>query len=126
MNNLIQKSSTITADTIHEPVLYSFESSFSQQRLWLIDQLLENKSVYNIPAAIRLRGPLHIEDMEKAFLNIIHRHDTLRTTFREQDGEIKQIVSETIPWNLSIADFTQLMRWRRRKHVLLSIWKRDL
>ncbi|WP_229501462.1 hypothetical protein [Nostoc mirabile] len=39
--------------------------SFSQQRLWLVNQLEPNNSLYNIPAAVRLTGLLNIADIEE-------------------------------------------------------------
>src|SRR5439155_25336430 len=40
--------------------------SFSQQRLWFIDQLDPGTSVYNMPVALRLQGPLDQEAIHRA------------------------------------------------------------
>src|SRR4029079_13495471 len=40
--------------------------SFAQQRLWFLDQLLPNQSLYNIPMASRLKGHLDIDALEQA------------------------------------------------------------
>ncbi|WP_335871248.1 amino acid adenylation domain-containing protein [Bacillus sp. 2205SS5-2] len=88
--------------------VYSFDASFAQKRLWLIDQLLEDKFVYNIPTTIRLQGIIQIEALKRAFSQIVNRHDTLRTTFREVDGEIVQIVRERLEWEIQIDDLSSL------------------
>ncbi|NPC87316.1 hypothetical protein HPC49_55230, partial [Pyxidicoccus fallax] len=39
--------------------------SFAQQRLWFLDQLKPGSASYNIPAALRLSGPLHVEALRR-------------------------------------------------------------
>jgi amino acid adenylation domain-containing protein len=60
--------------------------SFAQQRLWFIDQLEPGTSVYNFPAAVRLKGPLNLEALTKSLNEIVERHEVLRTTFATVDG----------------------------------------
>ncbi len=49
--------------------------SFSQQRLWFLDQLLPGGSLYNIPVLIRLTGRPDISALERSFNQITRRHD---------------------------------------------------
>ncbi|WP_130908082.1 non-ribosomal peptide synthetase [Pseudomonas sp. Sample_16] len=60
--------------------------SYAQQRQWILWQLDPHSSAYNIPAALRLKGPLNRDALRAAFLHLQARHETLRTTF-EQDGQ---------------------------------------
>jgi amino acid adenylation domain-containing protein/non-ribosomal peptide synthase protein (TIGR01720 family) len=60
--------------------------SYAQQRQWILWQLDPQSSAYNIPAALRLKGPLNHEALREAFSQLQARHETLRTTF-EQDGQ---------------------------------------
>src|SRR5205085_12067228 len=53
--------------------------SFSQERLWFIDQLGLGKAAYNIPEVIRLGGSLSREAFRQALSEIVPRHDVLRT-----------------------------------------------
>ncbi len=55
--------------------------SFAQQRLWFLDQLQPDHPVYNVPAAIDMRGPLDVAALERSVAAIVARHATLRTTF---------------------------------------------
>src|SRR5205823_184194 len=55
--------------------------SFAQQRLWFLDQLEPNSTVYHIPLAWRLEGPLDQEVLERCLNEIVRRHEVLRTTF---------------------------------------------
>ncbi|HEX9986176.1 MAG TPA: amino acid adenylation domain-containing protein [Thermoanaerobaculia bacterium] len=58
-------------------------ASFAQQRLWFLWQLEPESAAYNMPGALRLRGPLDYDALRRCFDEIVRRHDTLRTTFRE-------------------------------------------
>ncbi|MFP2902999.1 condensation domain-containing protein, partial [Corallococcus sp. 4LFB] len=66
--------------------------SFAQQRLWFIDQLEPGTALYNMPVAVRLEGTLRHEVLERALREVMRRHETLRTTFAEQDGQPIQVI----------------------------------
>ena len=63
-----------------------FPLSYSQQRLWFLDQLEPNTALYNISPVLRLKGKLNINALENSFNEIIRRHEVLRTTF-DKDGD---------------------------------------
>ena len=66
--------------------------SFSQQRLWFLDQLAPANAAYHIPSAVRLSGPLNLAGLKQAFSEIIRRHEVLRTSFTMLDGQPVQVV----------------------------------
>ena len=74
--------------------------SFAQNRLWVIDQLEGPSPVYNIAAALRLRGRLDAEALGAALADVLDRHESLRTLFPAVEGIPQQLV---IP--LERADF---------------------
>ena len=78
--------------------------SFSQQRLWFLDQYEPNSSVYNIPSALRLRGSLNIAALEQSLNEIIRRHESLRTTFSMVDGEAVQVIAPSVEFSLAVVD----------------------
>nr|AFP96785.1 bassianolide synthetase [Beauveria bassiana] len=80
------------------------EQSYSQGRLWFLDQLEIGANWYTIPYAVRLRGPLDIDALNRALLALEKRHETLRTTFEDQDGVGVQIIHETLLHQLRIID----------------------
>ncbi len=55
--------------------------SFAQERLWFLDQLEPGTALYNMPAALRLRGPWQPAILRRAFAEVVRRHETLRTRF---------------------------------------------
>ncbi|WP_445362258.1 MupA/Atu3671 family FMN-dependent luciferase-like monooxygenase [Microbulbifer sp. ANSA003] len=84
------------------------ELSFSQQRLWFLNQLAEGTSAYNMPLALALEGELDIELAESAFNTIIGRHETLRTCFIETDGEVRQFIRDEVEFSLPVQDLSHL------------------
>ncbi|MEU3424383.1 amino acid adenylation domain-containing protein [Streptomyces gardneri] len=61
--------------------------SFAQQRLWFLDQVEEPNASYNVPLALRLRGPLDCAALRRAVTDVTARHEALRTVFPTTDGE---------------------------------------
>jgi amino acid adenylation domain-containing protein/non-ribosomal peptide synthase protein (TIGR01720 family) len=60
--------------------------SVAQERLWLQWQLNPYSVAYNIPTGLRLRGELDEAALQRSLDQLIARHESLRTTFYEQDG----------------------------------------
>jgi natural product biosynthesis luciferase-like monooxygenase protein/amino acid adenylation domain-containing protein len=74
--------------------------SFAQQRLWLLDRLEPGSSAYTVPLALRLTGALSVGLLERAFAEIVRRHEVLRTTFEARERGPVQVIappSPTIP-----------------------------
>ncbi|WP_162052138.1 non-ribosomal peptide synthetase [Pontibacter pamirensis] len=79
-----------------------FPLSFSQERLWFIDQL-QGSTQYHLPAAFRLRGDLDIKKLSQSLRQVVQRHEVLRTVIRQDLGKAYQQVQEE-DWHLSYMD----------------------
>ena len=94
--------------------------SFAQQRLWVFDRMAPGSPVYNIPMTTRLTEDLDIAVLQRTFDEIIRRHESLRTTFSEQNGQPRQIISPPAPAPLPIVDLSFLskeVREREARHL---------
>ncbi|MHC8406522.1 non-ribosomal peptide synthase/polyketide synthase [Pseudomonas sp. TMB3-21] len=72
----------------------TFELSYAQQRQWFLWQLDPHSSAYNIPAALRLHGPLNVAALQQSFDVLLERHQSLRSRFVEDDGNVLQTLAD--------------------------------
>jgi hypothetical protein len=79
--------------------------SYAQQRLWFLQQV-EANSAYNMPAILHLQGALNYTVLQGAIDTIVARHENLRTTFHEEEGEIYQRIAPPAPVAIPIIDLT--------------------
>ncbi|HEY0781118.1 MAG TPA: condensation domain-containing protein, partial [Thermoanaerobaculia bacterium] len=69
-------------------------ASLAQQRLWLVDQVDPGDPFYNLPLiAFDIRGPLDVAALVRTLDEVERRHEALRTTFADLDGQPVQIVA---------------------------------
>ncbi|HSS49226.1 MAG TPA: condensation domain-containing protein, partial [Thermoanaerobaculia bacterium] len=66
--------------------------SFAQRSLWVLDRLTPGTALYNIPWPLRMTGALDSGALAWALAEIVRRHEGLRTTFAERQGEPVQVI----------------------------------
>jgi amino acid adenylation domain-containing protein len=92
--------------------------SFAQQRLWFLDRLTPGQGFYNVPAALRLGDPLDAVCLERCVNELARRHETLRTTFREIDGEPTQVIAAHQHLNVEVTDLLAIPAGQREAEVM--------
>jgi amino acid adenylation domain-containing protein len=84
----------------------SIPLSFAQERLWFLDRLTPGGAAYNLPLALRVRGPLDPAALERAFAEAARRHEMLRTAFVERGGRPEQVIAPPDGWSLPVLDLS--------------------
>ncbi|PKV49523.1 amino acid adenylation domain-containing protein/natural product biosynthesis luciferase-like monooxygenase protein [Aquimarina sp. MAR_2010_214] len=65
----------------------------AQLRFWILCQMENINVAYNMPYTLKMQGQVDEEALYKAFLQLIKRHESLRTCFEENgNGEVRQKV----------------------------------
>ncbi len=83
--------------------------AYSQQSLWLFDQILGGSSQYNMYGTLSLTGTLCYETLNKAFGTIVERHESLRTYFiTNEEGQPQQVIQAAKPFVVNFQDFSLL------------------
>lgn len=82
--------------------------SYAQQRLWLTDRLDPGTPAYNIVRPIRMRGRLSVPALRDSLSKVVARHESLRTTFAEIDGEPMQVIAPSRSFELQTTDLSAL------------------
>ncbi|HEX2272090.1 MAG TPA: amino acid adenylation domain-containing protein [Pyrinomonadaceae bacterium] len=82
--------------------------SFTQERLWFLEQLDPDNRAYRIPVAIDLRGKLSRQSLERSVFEVVRRHEVLRTAFRFVDDGPVQVVEPAEDFQMWVADLSGL------------------
>ncbi len=67
--------------------VFVFPSTIGQKGFWFLDQMNPGNPAYNIAVRFRLRGPLNVSTLKKAFNSMVLRHESLRTAFAEIEDQ---------------------------------------
>ncbi|AYF73656.1 amino acid adenylation domain-containing protein [Nocardia yunnanensis] len=77
----------------------------AQQRLWFLNRLEAEDgehSVYNLPIVLRLTGQLRIAELEQAALDVLGRHESLRTVYPDSESGPYQEILDIADVGLSL------------------------
>src|SRR5438445_6805761 len=96
----------IAKETVED--LFRFPTSYAQQRLWFLDQLVPGSAFYNIPAAVSLPFEINVVALEKSLNEIVRRHESLRTTFAMERGLPVQIVWPHLEVSVPVVELRNL------------------
>ena len=112
--------------------------SLLQERIWRYSATPESSAGYVKASSLNVTGPLNVEVFRWSLEQVIGRHEILRTTFEELNGEPAQVIHPPGRIDLPLIDFSRdtdpesaAMKWLRekssepidlRKAPLLRFW----
>ena len=90
----LDRSSYVAIEPVAEQDYYQVSSA--QKRLYILDQLEGASINYNIPGVMYLEGEVEQASFERTFTELVHRHESFRTSFHTVDGKIVQRVHANV------------------------------
>jgi len=75
---------------------YLLPASYAQERFWLLSRAAPDSAAFNMPAALRISGPLDAAAFKASLEHVIDRHEILRTSFEEVDGVLNQVIMPAV------------------------------
>ncbi|MBM3522521.1 MAG: non-ribosomal peptide synthetase, partial [Alphaproteobacteria bacterium] len=87
--------------------------SFAQERLWFLEALAENRSLFLLNVVLKLRGPLVERALAAAIDFIVARHEILRSAIVSIDGTLTQAVRAPMRVPVVVEDLTGLPEGER-------------
>jgi amino acid adenylation domain-containing protein len=78
--------------TNNDGELAVFPMSSGQERMWLLEQMTPGDPRYLVPVLRWVDGDIEIDQLEKAFGEVVARHEILRTTYHQLDDVLVQVV----------------------------------
>ncbi|HLG60750.1 MAG TPA: amino acid adenylation domain-containing protein, partial [Ktedonosporobacter sp.] len=98
--------------------------ALAQQRLWFLEQLETPLPLYNVPLAFRLQGELNEWAWQQSLWDVVRRHESLRTTFEEQNGEPVQRIHGWLAPQISQHDLRQCSAEQQEQQVQ-ALWQQE-
>jgi amino acid adenylation domain-containing protein len=96
----------------------AFPLSFSQRRLWFLDQLEPGNAFYNFPLAVPFKVAVNSAVLGRAINEIVKRHEALRTVFATLAGEPMQVVLPTLALPVAVIDLRHADREAQDAEVI--------
>jgi tyrocidine synthetase-3 len=93
-----EKEQHLRINPIETREYYSLSSP--QKRMYILQQIDKNSTLYNMPCYMELREDVSFEKLDSAFHKLIQQHESLRTCFQDVEGKPVQIIRKTIPFKI--------------------------
>lgn len=95
----------------------AFPLTASQRTMWMLHQADRSGILSNIPEVVHISGPLNVELMEKAFNEVIRRHDALRMVYTMENGEMVQRPLDSVYVPIPLTDLSGLEAAERERRA---------
>uniref|UniRef100_UPI00209BE581 non-ribosomal peptide synthetase n=1 Tax=Rhodococcus erythropolis TaxID=1833 RepID=UPI00209BE581 len=104
----LHAGSGATAPLVPQPRPARIPLSLAQQRMWFLNRFEPASAVNNVPAAIRISGALDVAALNAAVIDVVGRHESLRTLYPDVDGvgyqevrDVRDVVVDLSPVSIT-------------------------
>lgn len=77
-----------------------------QSRLWFLNLFEDDKSTYNMPGAVRIKGRLDLDILNDVMSKLFERHASMRTRIRVENGMPYQEIIPAEPFTIPLLDMS--------------------
>ncbi|MEH2196828.1 amino acid adenylation domain-containing protein [Nostoc sp.] len=78
--------------------------SLTQLEFWFFEQFYPGNPVYNLPLVYRVTGSLDVKALEQSLREIVRRHETFRSTFKVENGQVVYTISPEPVFDFTVID----------------------
>jgi non-ribosomal peptide synthetase component F/pimeloyl-ACP methyl ester carboxylesterase len=100
---------------------YVMPASAAQRRFWILERLTPGNPALHMRACVRLTGSVSVAALEKSLQALVHRHETLRTTFEGVDEDLVQVIAASRKISLSVVSIETTPSANREAELSESI-----
>lgn len=86
--------------------VHEVRASYPQERIWFVHQLAPSSGAYNISLTYAAPEGTTLDALRWAFLQLIARHEVLRTVFVERDGVVFQVIQPQLDFDVPLFDLS--------------------
>jgi|GEM_PF-628416 len=91
-----------------ETTVHTFEATYGQEALWLLNRANPSSAAYNTAATLRILSPLCVDSLRIALNKLQSRHELLRSTFVQREGGLKVDVQTQPTLDFRVIDASEL------------------
>ena len=95
----------------------SIPLSFAQEGIWIVNELDPENPLNTIHLQIKLSGELKAKVLSKAINKIVVRHESLRTTLKNFNGQLVQDISPNLTVHVPIIDLRALGQTQQKEKL---------
>jgi tyrocidine synthetase-3 len=82
------------------PLQEYYQLTSSQKRIFILQEMDKSSMVYNMPALFAIKGDVDKSKLESAFMKLIEKHESLRTSFNIVKNQPVQYIHDNVSFNI--------------------------
>jgi non-ribosomal peptide synthetase component F/thioesterase domain-containing protein len=106
--------------------MLAMPGSLAQERFWTLSQLDPANPSFHVPVVMKITGQLSHDLLARCFQLLVDRHESLRTTFSERNGEFLQVIHPSYQVVLESATIAGNSESEQALHLASAIQKEIL